>query len=48
MQAMAAELSGFAGKFPLLFGEKSKSVCFESSILKPALKQTRSVCSRAF
>jgi hypothetical protein len=29
MQAVAAELSGYAGKFPLHFGEKSlKTVCF--------------------
>ena len=31
------------------FGEKSlKTVCFDSFILKQALKQTRSVCLRAF
>jgi hypothetical protein len=48
MQAVAAELSGYAGKFPLLFGEESlKTVCFDSFILKQALKQTRSVCLRA-
>jgi hypothetical protein len=36
-------------KIPLLFGEESlKTVCFDSFILKQALKQTRSVCSRAF
>jgi hypothetical protein len=36
-------------KIPLLFGEESlKTVCFDSCILKHALKQTRSVCLRAF
>jgi hypothetical protein len=36
-------------KVPLLFGEESlKTVCFDSFILKQALKQTRSVCLRAF
>jgi hypothetical protein len=35
-------------KIPLLFGEKSfETVCFDSFILKQALKQTRSVCLRA-
>jgi len=49
MQAVAAELSGYAGKFRCFFGEESlKTVCFESQILKHALKQTRSVCLRAF
>jgi hypothetical protein len=34
---------------PLLFREKSlKTVCFDASIFKKALKQTRSVCFRAF
>jgi hypothetical protein len=29
-------------KFPLLFGEKSlKTVCFDASVFKKALKQTR-------
>jgi hypothetical protein len=36
-------------KIVLLFGEKSfETVCFDSFILKQALKQTRSVCLRAF
>jgi hypothetical protein len=36
-------------KNPLRFGEERlKTVCFDSYILKPALKQTRSVCLRAF
>ena len=49
MQAQAAEFSGYAGKIPLLFGEKSfETVCSDSFILKQALKQTRSVCLRAF
>jgi hypothetical protein len=49
MQAVAAELSGYAGKFRCFFGEESlKTVCFESQILKHALKQTPSVCLRAF
>jgi hypothetical protein len=48
MQAQAAEFSGYAGKIPLLFGEKSfETVCSDSFILKQALKQTRSVCLRA-
>jgi hypothetical protein len=35
-------------KIPLLFGEKSlKTVCFDSLILKQALKQARSVYLRA-
>jgi hypothetical protein len=49
MQAVAAELSGYAGTIPLLFREKSlKTVCFDASIFKKALKQTHSVCLRAF
>jgi len=48
MQAQAAEFSGYAGKLRCFFGEKSfKTVCFDSFILKQALKQTRSVCLRA-
>jgi hypothetical protein len=48
MQAQAAELSGYAGKLRCFFGEKSfETVCFDSLILKQALKQTRSVCLRA-
>jgi len=48
MQAMAAEFSGYAGKIPLLFGQKSlKTVYFDSFILKQALKQARSVCLSA-
>jgi hypothetical protein len=36
-------------KIPLLFVEGSlKTVCFDSFILKQVLKQTRSVCLRAF
>jgi hypothetical protein len=35
-------------RIPLLFGEESlKTVCFDSSILKRALKETRSVSLRA-
>jgi hypothetical protein len=46
MQAVAAELSGYAGKFPLLFREERlKTVCFDSFTL--TLKQTRGVCLRA-
>jgi hypothetical protein len=49
MQAAAAELSGYAGKFRCFFGEKSlKTVGFDSLIFNQALKQTRSVCLRAF
>lgn len=52
MQAVAAELSGSAKlrrTILLLFGEKSsKTACAGSFILKQALKQTRSVCLRAF
>jgi hypothetical protein len=37
MQAVAAELSGYAGKFPLLFGGESlKTDCFDSFTLKQA------------
>jgi hypothetical protein len=40
MQAVAAELSGYAGKFRCFLGEKSlKTVCFDSFILKPALRR---------
>jgi hypothetical protein len=39
MQALAAEFSGFRRKTPLLFAERNiKTVCFDSSILKQALK----------
>jgi hypothetical protein len=49
MQAQAAELSGQAGKFRCFFGEKSlKTVCFDSFILKHALKLAWSACLRAF
>jgi hypothetical protein len=49
MQAVAAELSGLRRRIPLLFREKSlETVCFDASIVKKALKQTRSVCLRAF
>jgi hypothetical protein len=52
MQVVAAELSGsdsLRRTILLLFGEKSlKIVCIGSFILKQALKQTRSVCLRAF
>ncbi len=47
MQAQAAEFRRLRRKTPLLFAEKS-TVCFDSFILKYALKQTRSVCLRAF
>jgi hypothetical protein len=47
MQAQAAEFR-LRRKIPLLFGEKSfETVCFDSFILKQALKQARSVCLRA-
>jgi hypothetical protein len=49
MQAVAAELSGYAGKFRCFFWRgELKTVCFDPFILKQALKQTRSVCLRAF
>jgi hypothetical protein len=49
MQALAAKFSGWRRKIPLLFGENSlKTVCFDLSTLKQALKWTRSVCLRAF
>jgi hypothetical protein len=49
MQAQAAESSGYAGNFRCLFGEKSfEAVCFDSFILKQALRQMRSVCLSAF
>jgi hypothetical protein len=48
MQALAAEFSGYAGKFCGHFGEWSfETVCFDSFILKHALKRTPSVCLRA-
>jgi hypothetical protein len=49
IQAVAAELSGYAGKIPPLFEDRSfKAVRFDSFILKQALRLTRSVCLRAF
>jgi len=37
MRAVAAELSGYAGKFRCFFGEKNlKTVCFDSLILNQA------------
>jgi hypothetical protein len=48
MQAQTAD-SPATPENPLLFGEKNlKTVCFDSFILKHALKQTRRVCLRAF
>jgi hypothetical protein len=49
MQVQAAESSGYAGTILLLFEEKSlKTGFFEFLIVKQALEQTPSVCSRAF
>jgi hypothetical protein len=49
MQAVAAELSGYAGKFRCFLERRvQKQFVFDSLILKHALKQTRSVCLRAF
>jgi hypothetical protein len=46
---VAAEFSGYAGKFRCFMERSvSKAVCLNSFILKHALKQTRSVCLRAF
>jgi hypothetical protein len=48
MQAVAAELSGYA-RNSAAFREKSlKTVCFDASIFEKALNQTRNVCLRAF
>jgi hypothetical protein len=47
MQAQTAESSGYAGKFRCFWREGFETVCFDSFILKQALKQTRSVCLRA-
>jgi hypothetical protein len=48
MQAQAAESSGYAGKFRCFLERRVfETVCFDSFILKQALKQTRSVCLRA-
>jgi hypothetical protein len=44
MQAQAAESSGYAEEFRCFL---DRAVCFDSFILKQALKQTRSVCLRA-
>jgi hypothetical protein len=42
MQAQAAEFFGYAGKIPLLFGEKSfETVCFDSSFFKLIFRQER-------
>jgi hypothetical protein len=50
MQAQAAEFSGYATpENSAAFGEKNfETVCFDPCILKQALKQTHSVCLRAF
>jgi len=49
MQAVAAEFSGYAGKFRCFFRANSfKQVVSIHSILKQALKLTRSVCLKAF
>jgi len=40
MQAVAAELTGYAGKIPLLFGDESlETVCFDSFILNGLLNR---------
>jgi hypothetical protein len=45
MQAVAAELSGYAGQFRCFLERRvQKQFCFDASIFKKALKQTRSVC----
>ena len=44
MQAVAAELSGYAGKFRCFLERRVlKQFCFDSFILKQVLNQTRSV-----
>jgi len=49
MQAVAAEVAGYAGKFRcFLEGEFKKQVCFDSFILKQAIKQRPSLCLIAF
>jgi hypothetical protein len=51
MQAVAAELSGYAGNSAAFWRGEFKSLktgCFEIANFKHALKQTRSVCLRAF
>jgi hypothetical protein len=49
MQAVAAEFSGYAGQILLLFWkEQFQTVCFNSFILKRALKWAWSACLRAF
>jgi hypothetical protein len=48
MQALAAELSGYAGNSAAFLGGALKTVCFDPSVSKHALKWTRSVCLRAF
>jgi hypothetical protein len=49
MQAVAAEFSGDAGQFCCFFWkEQFETVCFNSFILKRALKWAWSACLRAF
>jgi hypothetical protein len=49
MQAVAAEFSGYAGLFCCFsWREELETVCFDSFILKQALKWAWSACSRAF
>jgi hypothetical protein len=43
MEAVAAELSGYAGKFRCFLEKRVSNLCFDSFILKQALNQTRSV-----
>jgi hypothetical protein len=49
MQAVAAEFSGYTGEFYCFFGENDlKQFCFDSFILKQALKWAWSASLRAF
>jgi hypothetical protein len=48
MQAQATESSGVPDNSAAFGSEEFKTVCFGPSILKQALKQTPSVCLRAF
>ena len=49
MQAVAAEFPGLSRKILLLLGEKSfKHLVSIHLFSKPALRQARSVCLRAF
>jgi hypothetical protein len=48
MQALAAEFSATLANSAAFCREELKTVCFEFIIEKQALKQTPSVCLRAF